>query len=57
MYAVLSQVGSWGGGPESVLNSKLPGKFLIIKEKPGVKVTIGIREKMPFYLSLLYKSL
>ena len=41
--------GSWGGGQESMVNSKLPGKFLIIKEKPGVKVTIGKREKMPFY--------
>ena len=37
MYVVLSQGGSWGGGQESLVNSKLPGKFLIIKEKPGVK--------------------
>ena len=56
MYVVLSQGGSWSGGQESLVNSKLPGKFLIIKEKPGVKVMIGIREKMLFYLSLLYKS-
>lgn len=56
MYVVLSQGEDWGGGQGLLVNSKLPGKFLIIKEKPGVKVTIGIRQKMPFYLSHLYKS-
>lgn len=56
MYVVLSQGEDWVSGQGPLVNSKLPRKFLFIRERPEVKLTCGKGKKMPFYLNHLHNS-